>query len=45
MPCALRTLRREKAALGEAHHSKQGEGVVPYVEPLARSNDAMRRLF
>lgn len=29
----------------KAHRKKQGDGVVPYAEPLLRSNAAMRRLL
>ena len=34
-----------KQALLRMHRRKQGEGVVPYVEPLSRSNAVLRNLY
>ena len=34
-----------KQALLRMHRRKQGDGVVPYVEPLSRSNAALCRLL
>lgn len=42
--CA-RLSERAKLPLATCDRSKQGEGVVTYAEPLARSNEVMRRFY